>query len=445
MHIREEWLRFHIQKKYQNIEIHVQNIKIEKEWSPVKMKKNLILKINIEDKTSSVERGHSLLFTSNLINTCHTDQHNSYYEYLCSNNIEYLTYVNDINIQLLGYDYRNPLYHLRYRWRNSAIQFYRKNISTFSFPLIKALLFGDKDELNRELKNNFSKSGTIHLLAVSGMHVGIITLLLMKGTQVIFPQRSKYSRLRIMCISIGIIIFSELSGANPPVQRASIMAIIYLFARTASLEYKSLNIVAFTALALLIFDPHSLFELSFQLSFSAVVGIIIFYPILEIFTSNSLAYFKHMINMINVGISAQIMIIPMLLYYFQEVSLLSPFTSVLSALIVLMIIVASVLLPIAFCLNIWLVQFLGEIIQCLSQLLKRSTDYYAQLSFLNVKVTSFDLVETVILFFGIFCIALSFHLKRKLLLKTAFLLLSLQAIYHMSLKFYSYFTLTQNL
>ena len=141
--------------------------------------------------------------------------------------------------------------------------------------LASALLLGDKSGLDKVEKQAFSLSGLSHILAVSGLHVGFVVapfFVLLVG------WRNSISKMIALTVFFFSVLFGYvlLTGASPSVTRAAIMAGLLFFARTRFLPYQGLNILGATAFLILIFSPEQLFDIGFQLSFSAVAVIMIF-------------------------------------------------------------------------------------------------------------------------------------------------------------------------
>jgi competence protein ComEC len=179
----------------------------------------------------------------------------------------------------------------------------------------KALVFGYKSELDEETVQAFSRSGTSHVLAVSGLHVGIIWLMM---DRLLYPL-SRTRRLRWIKFSVSLVFlwfYALLTGMSPSVARAAFMFSFMALATVAGKRYNSLNILAFSAIILLLFHPPVLFSPGFQLSYAAVAGILVMYPLI-----NGAFYFPQKIRsglwaMTALTLAAQIATTPITLYWF---------------------------------------------------------------------------------------------------------------------------------
>lgn len=186
--------------------------------------------------------------------------------------------------------------------------------------ILQAMLIGDKTSLEQETKDIFVNTGLIHILVVSGLHVGFCVVIF------IFLFKLLHLPLRyVYLLTIPAIFFyTIMTGANPPAVRASIMASCILLSLILNREPLIYNAIALSALILLIFNPQELFTASFQMSFLATLGIIYLYPkINNIFGRIKNKYLKWLWNVAGVTLSAQIALIPVLIFYFGKLSVIS--------------------------------------------------------------------------------------------------------------------------
>jgi competence protein ComEC len=204
------------------------------------------------------------------------------------------------------------------RIRENLLEIYRnQRIDEIEFEILSALTLGYKRELDPETKRIFSSSGAMHVLAVSGLHVGIIFLAitLMFG----FLRKFKSGRLLFIIVTISILWFyAIITGLSPSVMRASAMFSIFVIGQNLNRKPNIYNSLAASAFFLLLINPNNLFDTGFQLSYSAVFGIVFLQPKLEkiIFIKNRV--FKYFWQLITVSIAAQIATFPITTYYFGQ-------------------------------------------------------------------------------------------------------------------------------
>ncbi|MGV9013703.1 MAG: ComEC/Rec2 family competence protein [Flavobacteriales bacterium] len=201
--------------------------------------------------------------------------------------------------------------------RTSVAQWLRDSgLPSRERALAKAILLGMRDELEPEQNQAFVRSGTIHVLAVSGTHVGIIYVAVVWG----LVRLGKGRRARLLRGAIALCalwMYAGLTGFTPSVLRATVMFSLFTIAEMVQWRIESINNLAAAAFLLLMWDPVMLGQLGFQLSFLAVLGIAVFYkPINLAWTPpNSVATFFW--SLIAVSLAAQAFTIPLCLYMFH--------------------------------------------------------------------------------------------------------------------------------
>ena len=143
--------------------------------------------------------------------------------------------------------------------------------------LLKGILLGKRSDVPSETLDTFRNSGTFHVLAVSGLHVGLVAMFCYLGFSLFrFPQK-------VLCLLtiLAVLIYACLIGFRPSVFRASLMAILFLVATLIDRDADLFNLLAFAALVLLLLNPQQIWDVGFQLSFVAVASIVYFVPKME--------------------------------------------------------------------------------------------------------------------------------------------------------------------
>ena len=179
-----------------------------------------------------------------------------------------------------------------------------------------ALVLGDKGLISQEVSASFTNTGAMHVLAVSGLHIGIILQILMKvlGS---FPRFISQYKAQLIAIII-MWIYAIITGLSPSVLRAVFMFSVLSFAQISGRNYDSLNALFFTGFVLVVIDPLTVFDIGFQLSFLAMLGIFLFYPYLRQMVYFSNKWISMAWEGTAIGLAAQIMTTPISLYYFHQ-------------------------------------------------------------------------------------------------------------------------------
>lgn len=183
--------------------------------------------------------------------------------------------------------------------------------------VLKALIIGDRSSVNPELKSKFSESGAMHVLAVSGLHIGIVFLILNQALKFLGQQKVQ-SWLKAIIILIGIWGFALISGLSPSAQRASWMFSFIVLSKALNRNTNVINTIAASALLLFLINPKILFEVGFQLSYSAVLGIVIIHPKLYSLFKTRNVWLNKIISLSLVSFTAQLATLPLTLYYFHQ-------------------------------------------------------------------------------------------------------------------------------
>lgn len=182
--------------------------------------------------------------------------------------------------------------------------------------IAKAMILGDKSDLSLEARNSFSNTGAMHVLAVSGLHVGIIMFLLMYFLKWFSKWIS--SRNAFLLVFTLTWFYAALTGFSPSVLRAALMFSIVLGAQLKGSQGNSLNALFISAFILLTIDPNLLYDIGFQLSYSAMIGILVLYKPVASLINLKNKFLRKIWEGTAVGLAAQLVTFPLTLYYFHQ-------------------------------------------------------------------------------------------------------------------------------
>ncbi|WP_053991000.1 ComEC/Rec2 family competence protein [Mangrovimonas sp. TPBH4] len=187
--------------------------------------------------------------------------------------------------------------------------------------ILSALLLGQRQNISPETYEQFTKAGAVHILAISGLHVGIILLLL---NLILRPiERFRLGKLYKTIITIVLLwIFALISGLSPSVTRAVTMFCVVSIGMNLKRPANIYNTLAISIFILLLFKPMLLFDVGFQLSYLAVIAIVTIQPLLNQLYSPKTKIDKLFWNVLTVTIAAQFGVLPLSIYYFHQAPLL---------------------------------------------------------------------------------------------------------------------------
>lgn len=182
--------------------------------------------------------------------------------------------------------------------------------------VVSALTIGEKTDLTPELKAMYSAAGVSHVLALSGLHVGILSCILL---WLFYPLTYLKHGRKILAFLVVCLLwfFAFISGLSSSVVRAVVMYSLYTFASFCSEErFSGMHSLVLAAFLMLIYNPFFLFDISFQLSFTAVFSILAFYPLFSRWLCIKNCVLRYVWNTLSLSISAQLGTLPFILYYF---------------------------------------------------------------------------------------------------------------------------------
>ena len=293
-------------------------------------------------------------------------------------------------------------------WKQEALLFRERILEKYrswgigeqELPVLAALTLGYKGDLDKETRTAYSASGISHVLALSGLHIGVVWYLL-NGLVGIF-LRKRLEWLRWLFVTIVLWGFAFVVGLEASVVRAVIMCMLIEMGRLAGVRSMSVNTLAVTAWFMLLYQPFYLFDVGFQLSFMAVLAILLFYPLIYrgVKVKNRIA--RVLWGTIAVSVSAQVGTLPLVMYYFSNVSICFLLPNLVAAILLPLIIYVSVLLflvaPIP-ALQVWIVKLLNGLVLALNGV----AEWFGGLPFSTFSIQNLNLMEV-----GVFYVTLAF-------------------------------------
>ena len=245
-----------------------------------------------------------------------------------------------------------------------------------AYAVVAAMALGDKSALTKELKNVYSVTGASHVLALSGLHLGIIYTLI----SFLIVGRRWQTVSQLFCI-LSIWAFVFLVGMSVSVVRSAIMLTVYALLSLGHRDKMSVNTLAFAALVMLLVNPRSLFDIGFQMSFVAVLSILLWLPVfMGVFSERFLMehrWVKWCWGMVAVSVAAQTGVAPLIAYYFGRFSsyfLLTNFIVIPAATLILYLSLVVLLIPRLAYLLIYIVTKLNAVLAYITTIPGASID-----------------------------------------------------------------------
>ena len=255
---------------------------------------------------------------------------------------------------------RSKAYFMQQREKLLA-RFSENGIDGDAYAVVAAMSLGDKSALTRDLKDTYSVSGASHVLALSGLHLGIIYMLFS-----LFLPRRRWPALSQLVIILFIWAFVFLVGMSVSVVRSAMMLTVYGLLSIGNRDKMSINALAFTAIVMLMWNPSWLFDVGFQMSFMAVLAILLFVPLFDdVFSAEYLMehrWIKRIWGLVTVSCSAQLGVAPLITFYFGRFStyfLLTNFIVIPAAMIILWLSIVVLVFPSLAYILLYIVELLN--------------------------------------------------------------------------------------
>ncbi|MBS1628120.1 MAG: ComEC family competence protein [Bacteroidetes bacterium] len=291
---------------------------INNQWQPVSG--NVLLYFKKQDSLPQLQYGSQIIVTATLQNIGNSGNPGTfnYREYCLFQGIVKQAFLNKkdyINLNQQKIFFLNEwIFFTRDKMLNSL----RSNISgNNELSLAEALLIGYRDDLDRDLVKAYSNTGVVHIIAISGMHLGMIYGLLL----LLFKPFAKFKSTKIIKPIIIVLVlwsFSFIAGAAPSILRSAVMFSFIAVGESFGKRSNIYNNLAASAFVIILFNPFSLWDVGFQLSYAAVLSIVLFSKHI-----NNWFYFKNKLlknfwSLNAVTLSAQILTLPFVLYHFHQ-------------------------------------------------------------------------------------------------------------------------------
>lgn len=241
-----------------------------------------------------------------------------YKRYCLFQGITHQVYLKPEEFEILDGENKSGFRNFIYDTREKVLNVLRTNIqSKKELGLAEALLIGYKDDLEQSLVQSYTNTGVVHIIAISGLHLGLIYWLLSMLFKPL-QKRKKIRWLRPVLIISGLWLFSLLAGAQPSILRSALMFTCIVVGDSLSRKPSIFNTMAVSAFILLCINPYWLWNVGFQLSYAAVLSIIIFMqPVYNWFyIKNKPLDFIWKLNAVT--IAAQVLTVPLSIYHFHQ-------------------------------------------------------------------------------------------------------------------------------
>jgi competence protein ComEC len=202
-------------------------------------------------------------------------------------------------------------------FRAKQVAKFNKYLSPSTYGIASTLILGDRADLGKDIIDTFTKTGTMHVLSVSGMHVALVVYLF---SAILFflngSLRKRYLKAAIIIFLVWF--YALITGLAPSIVRAAIMISLVVIAKAKLKQVNIFNILSLSAFILLLYNPFNIVDVGFQLSYLAVAGLIYIQPKIGLLYQPNNKIIKYIWDIMAVSIAAQIATAPISLFYFHQ-------------------------------------------------------------------------------------------------------------------------------
>lgn len=404
-------------KNYRTI-LRVYQVKVKGHWRPTKG--NLLLYIRRDSITPppKLQYGNLVLVSGTPMKVAppKNPKQFNYQSYLARQNIYHQHFTTSLHYQQLDGDEGHLVWMVAYKLRHYLDLRLKALVKgSQEYGIATALLLGVKEHIENDIKGAYSSAGLMHLLAVSGLHVGFIYLIfhwLFKPLRFVSGGKVLYTLNIIACLWL----YAFVTGLSASVLRAVAMFTVITIAKASNRRTNIYNTLAVSAFALLLYDPLMFTSVGFQLSYIAVLGIVYIQPKIYRWLRFSHWLPDYLWQLTSVSIAAQLATFPLAVYYFHQF----PNYFLLSNLLALPLAPALLLLGISTLLLSFvpvLGEILGYLLRTLIETLNMVIVELSKLPLAASKGIYLHQAELWLVYFSLCCFLLVFHHKRFVYLK----------------------------
>ena len=241
----------------------------------------------------------------------------NYKRFLSYKQVYHQSFINQQQIFKIDSNKGNFLKAFALTFRAKQVAKFNQYLSVDTYGIASTLLLGDRADLGKDIIDTFTKTGTMHVLSVSGMHVGLVVYLF--SALLFFLNGSLRKRYLKAAIIIFLVWFYALiTGLAPSIVRAAIMISLVVIAKAKLKQVNIFNILSLSAFILLLYNPFNIVDVGFQLSYLAVAGLIYIQPKVSLIYQPDNKIIKYVWDVMSVSIAAQIATAPISLFYFHQ-------------------------------------------------------------------------------------------------------------------------------
>ncbi len=298
----------------------------------VKQEGKIIVYIRKKDSIPPLHYGVQILFSKTVqpIRNSGNPGAFNYQQYCAFQHIYHQVMLGEEEYVLLPGNDGSRLQQWLYSCRRRLINILQKNIpGTVEQGVAEALLIGYRDDLDKTLLQSYNNTGVVHIIAISGLHLGMIYSI-MAAFFSLLPGSRRHTLYKGILLLTIIWLFTLLAGAAPSILRAAVMFSFIITAGILQRKNSICNSLAASACCLLLYDPFYLWDLGFQLSYAAVLSIVLFRKPVYNWCKVNNKLLNSLWQLLSVTLAAQVLTLPVVLFYFHRFPLFVLFSNMVA-------------------------------------------------------------------------------------------------------------------
>jgi len=309
-----------VQEKDHSFKTILSVVEIRKEGKGMKAEGRILTYFAKDSLAKPPEEGSTIIFSGNVVPISPPSNPGAfdYRSYMAMNNIYHQIYLKKDSYRVLdkskGFSIYRTVHQVQRRFVNILNQC---GLRGQEFAVASALILGQTDMLDSETMMSYSGTGAIHILSVSGLHVGVIYIVI--GFLLGFMKKESYQLyIKTLIVLVTIWAYALLTGMSPPVLRSAAMFTFISIGTLSKRNVDIINSLSVSAFALLLIDPLMISNIGFQLSYLAIVGIVFFQKPIEGFWEPKTKLGYRIWQLVAVSLAAQLVTAPLTIMYFHQ-------------------------------------------------------------------------------------------------------------------------------
>jgi len=381
----------------------------------INVRGKLLIYFPKSDSSEIIAPGDVLVFKSKIHNTKINSNPDAfdYKAYLKNRGVSYQTYLREGQFYKARSGELSPTLSVTLKLRNRALEVLEEKLDTKEqLATASAMILGYRDHISEELYTAYATTGSVHVLAVSGLHVGIICWVFIALFKRIKSEHLAVKIFKALSLILLVWFYAILTGAAPAVVRAAVMFSVVIIGRYWFDFQNIYNTLILSAILLLMYNPFLLFQASFQFSYLALTGIVFFHKLWFNKFESRYNVVNYIWNLLVVAVAAQTLVFPVTVYFFHKFPLYFPISGLFSVMLAFCILINGIVVI----LFSW-VPILGDIITYTFKFFLDSfiqiVYFISDLPYSNLSGLWLSVQSTVLIYIGIILLMYLIHNQKK--------------------------------